>query len=191
MKALITSLLIVLLVGCEGTAPPARPGAVDGPCSYRSTGRPPVCAVSPAQLIVDGASLEARDIVLVLYYPGFGADVMFASREASDSQDLASAFVIEWPEAPSSFLPGKQEIAPGYYRLYGRFKRMQPLMVGEGMALPVVVAGGLYDLVQVQPVKTLAEIQRNCEKLPNCTMQYEHGVLPLPKLELAPVDMKP
>lgn len=181
----IVLLFVCSFVGCGNTGSSPEVNASD-PCAYRITGAPLSCEVSPTHLLVVGESMEGRDIAVVLYYPGFGSDLLFASREAAETHDLASGFVVEWPVLDAKLLDENRSLRPGYYRIRARFQRVSPLVVGEDVVMPVVVAGRLAGITELTRVRTVAEIRESCAKTPNCTMDYLHGIFPIPKLDPPP-----
>lgn len=86
-----SGLIALALAGCQGGGPAPVYSAEDI-CAYRMSGG--VCHVSPTQLLTAPEKLAGREVVVVLYYPGFGARVLFASRDAAQSNDLSSGFVV-------------------------------------------------------------------------------------------------
>ncbi|QHB72623.1 hypothetical protein [Stenotrophomonas sp. 364] len=150
-------------------------------CAYRMSGG--VCYVSPTQLLTAPEKLAGRDVVVVLYYPGFGARVLFASRDAAQSNDLSSGFVV--PDDDPAGGQGAQPTLdqPGYYRVLARFERSEPMIVGEGVTPLAVVAGRFDRIAQAQRMSSLDEIVEECNALGNCSMGYSHGLLPMPRLE--------
>lgn len=176
-------LLVVWLAGCTDRKPAPKAVARDI-CAGRTAAASWPCHVSPTLLLTDDGSLEQRDIAVTLYYPGFGSNIFYAGREAAEAQDLASGFLVEWPQVDAKLRDTDGNVRPGYYRLHARFSRIPPLAIGEGVVPPVVVAGRLQAVTQLTAVRTISEIRESCSKTPGCTMEYGEGVYPLPRLDL-------
>ncbi|MBJ7515006.1 MAG: hypothetical protein JHC82_01745 [Stenotrophomonas sp.] len=176
-------LLVVWLAGCRDREPAPKAVARDI-CAGRTTVASSSCHVSPTLLLMDDGQLEQRDIAVTLYYPGFGSNIFYAGREAAEAQDLASGFLVEWPQVDAKLRDADGNVRPGYYRLHARFSRIPPLAIGEGVVPPVVVAGRLQAVAQLTAVRTISEIRESCSKTPGCTMEYGEGVYPLPRLDL-------
>lgn len=125
----VSALIVLALAGCQ-RAEPVTVSGVEDVCAYRMSGG--VCHVSPTQLLTAPEKLAGRDVVVVLYYPGFGARVLFASRDAAQSNDLSSGFVV--PGEDRARGEGTQPTLdqPGYYRVLAHFERSKPVIVGEG-----------------------------------------------------------
>ncbi|MCF7752680.1 hypothetical protein KQ945_18115 [Bacillus subtilis subsp. subtilis] len=150
-------------------------------CAYRISGG--VRHVSPTQLLTAPERMAGRDVVVILYYPGFGARVLFASRDAAQSNDLSSGFVV-----PSDYRVGGEGgkstmDQPGYYRVLAQFERSEPVVFGEGIAPLEVVAGRFDRIAQARRISSLDEVVEECSALKNCSMGYSHGLLPMPRLE--------
>lgn len=75
-----SGLIALALAGCQGGGP-APVNSVEDVCAYRMSGG--VCHVSPTQLLTAPEKLAGREVVVVLYYPGFGARVLFAARSSA------------------------------------------------------------------------------------------------------------
>ncbi|MET0131735.1 MAG: hypothetical protein ABW207_13810 [Stenotrophomonas chelatiphaga] len=179
-------LLVVWIAGCteQESAPKAVAKDI---CAGRMAAASWPCHVSPTLLLTDDGSLEQRDIAVTLYYPGFGSNVFYAGREAAEAQDLASGFLVEWPQVDAKLRDADGTVRPGYYLLHARFSRIPPFEIGEGVVPPVVLAGSLQRVTQLTPVRTISEIRESCSKTPGCTMEYGEGVYPLPRLDLGVV----
>lgn len=173
----------VYLAGCTDREPAAKAVARDI-CADRTTVASSSCHVSPTLLLMDAGQLEQRDIAVTLYYPGFGSNIFYAGREAAEAQDLASGFLVEWPQVDAKLRDADGTVRPGYYRLHARFSRIPPLEIGECVVPPVVVAGRLRGVTQLTPVRTVSEIREDCSRTPGCTMEYGEGVYPLPRLDV-------
>lgn len=176
----VSALIVLALAGCQ-RAEPVTVSGVEDICAYRMSGG--VCHVSPTQLLSAPEKLAGREIVVVLYYPGFEARVLFASRDAAQSNDLSSGFVV--PGNDRARGEGTQPMLEqaGYYRVLAHFERSKPVIVGEGVAPLAVVAGRFNRIAQARRMSSLDEIVEECNALGNCSMGYVQGVLPMPRLE--------
>lgn len=176
----VSALIVLALAGCQRAEPVTVSGAEDI-CAYRMSGG--VCHVSPTQLLTAPEKLAGRDVVVVLYYPGFGARVLFASRDAAQSNDLSSGFVVpgDDPAGGQGAQPTLDQ--PGYYRMLAHFERSKPVIVGEGVTPLAVVAGRFDRIAQARRISSLDEVVEECSALENCSMGYSHGLLPMPRLE--------
>lgn len=157
---------------------------VPGPCAVKTNGSPSSCEVSAPQLLASGQDLNGNIVSVTLYYPGFNANILFSGRESADIHDLSSAFVFDrHGQVGERNLDDGSELSPGYYRVRGRFQQVEPLTVGEGVVMPLVVAGRLEDITQLEKIRTVTEIQGECAGIPGCKMNYLHGFYPIPMLE--------
>ncbi len=175
-----SGLIALALAGCQGGGP-APVNSAEDICAYRMSGG--VCHVSPTQLLTAPEKLAGREVVVVLYYPGFGARVLFASRDAAQSNDLSSGFVVpgDDPAGGQGAQPTLDQ--PGYYRVLAHFERSRPVIVGEGVTPLAVVAGRFDRIAQARRMSSLEEVVEECRALENCSMGYAHGLLPMPRLE--------
>lgn len=175
-----SGLIFLALAGCQ-RAEPVTVSGVEDVCAYRMSGG--VCHVSPTQLLTLPEKLAGRDVVVVLYYPGFEARVLFASRDAAQSNDLSSGFVVpgDDPAGGQGAQPTLDQ--PGYYRMLAHFERTKPVIVGEGVTPLAVVAGRFDRIAQARRISSLDEVVEECSALENCSMGYSHGLLPMPRLE--------
>jgi len=154
-----------------------------GPCFTDAEGSSASCSVSAMHLVAAGGSFEAKVVLVSLYYPGYGSSLMFASQEAAEIHDVSAAFVFDPSTTITSRGPASgSRLTPGYYRVRARFHQIEPLTVGEGVVVPLVVAGSLVDITSLERIRTVSETRENCVKLPGCRMNYLHGFYPIPTL---------
>lgn len=173
--------LTIFLAACHAQ-PASERGASAGACSYGMVGG--VCRTSATRLLVLTEVFSGQDIEVILYYPGYGAGVLFASREAAQSSDLASGFTFPVSLVGTSSKQRGVFDRPGYYKVVGRFERSMPVVVGEGIAAPEVVGGHFESFSRLQRVVSLDEIVAECGGMKGCRMTYAGGVLPMPKVDV-------
>lgn len=143
------------------------------------------CHVSLVQLLQTPEAFEGRAVAVVIFYPGDGARSLFATRDAADANDLASALLIDSTQVEGDY-PVKDELrSAGFYRVHGTFKRSQPVVVGEGVVVPFVVGGRLSDLNGIEQLRTLTQMREHCAERPHCRMGYMGGILPMPRIGTA------
>lgn len=176
----VSGFIVLALAGCQRAEPVVVTGAEDV-CAYRMSGG--VCHVSPTQLLTSPEKMAGRDVIVVLYYPGFEARVLFASRDAAQSNDLSSGFVVPGDDRASGEGAQSTLDQPGYYRVLAHFERSKPVIVGEGGAPSVVVAGRFERNVEARRISSLDEVVEECSALGNCSMGYSQGLLPMPRLD--------
>lgn len=176
----------LVLTACTGEDHPADSKLPD-PCVIKTNGSPPSCEVSAQHLLSAGQEFAGKIVSVSLYYPGYNASLLFSGEESAEIHDLSSAFVFD----PMSLRGGGRsedgpELAPGYYRVRARFQQVGPLTVGEGVVMPLVVAGRLIDITQLEKIRTVREIREECTSIPGCKMNYLHGFYPIPTLREPP-----
>ncbi|EPG2417331.1 hypothetical protein QEK82_002287 [Stenotrophomonas maltophilia] len=172
--------LTIVLAACHARPAPTNGASADA-CSHGMVGG--VCRVSATKLLVLAETFAGQDVEVVLYYPGYGAGVLFASWEAAQSSDLASGFTFPLSPDGSSFRQLDVFDRPGYYKVVGRFERSMPIAVGDDIAAPEVVGGHFEGFSRIQRVVSLDEIVKECGGMKGCRMSYSRGVLPMPKLD--------
>lgn len=174
--------LVLALAAC--TAKERHPHRnLAGPCVTEVDGASASCSVSAMHLVVTGADWEGKVVLVSLYYPGYDSSLMFASQEAADIHDVSAAFVFDRSaKITSKGSMSGSSLSPGYYRVRARFHQIEPLIVGEGVVVPLVVAGSLVDITSLERIRTVNETRANCAKLPGCKMNYLHGFYPIPTL---------
>ena len=185
MRAVLSMLAAAALIstmGCGGrNGSMANP--VSNPCEYRMAAG--ACHVSLVQLLQTPEAFEGRAVAVVIFYPGDGARSLFATRDAADANDLASALLIDNTQVEGDY-PVKDELREaGFYRVHGTFKRSQPVVVGEGVVVPFVVGGRLSDLNGIEQLRTLTQMREHCAERPHCRMEYMGGILPMPRIGTA------
>lgn len=181
MKFVIATLLLGVLIGPGCTSNKERPRSVIDVCSSRMSGLPAACQVSPTHLLVAAEALENREIGVVLFYPGHGAKVLFTGQEAAEANDLASALLIDDSYKGDGGVRREILSEPGYYKVQGVFRRIEPLIIGEGVVPPAIVAGAFINFREVRRIRTLTSMERECRN-ERCTIEYMGGVEPMPRL---------
>jgi len=176
----------LVLTACTGGDHPADAKLID-PCAIKTNGAPPSCEVSAQHLLSAGQEFAGKIVSVSLYYPGYNASLLFSGEESAEIHDLSSAFVFD----PTSLRGGSRledgpELAPGYYRVRARYQQVEPLTVGEGVVMPLVVAGRLIDITQLEKIRAVREIREECTQIPGCKMNYLHGFYPIPTLREPP-----
>lgn len=168
-------LLCGVLIACKGSRHDnVAAGAVDR-CAHRmSVG---ACVVSAVELFSAPDAFEGRSVSVVLFYPGHGARVLFASHDSAEINDLASAIVF-------SRVADEQEplLEAGYYRVEAIFQRSPKIAVGDGVVPEHVVAGRFADLENVERLRTLTGMREFCATYKDCSISYSDGVLPIPRI---------
>lgn len=94
MRGRVWIMAVVLcgvLIACKGSSHDNVAAAPVDRCAHRmSVG---ACVVSAVELFSAPDAFEGRSVSVVLFYPGHGAKVLFASRDSAEINDLASAIV--------------------------------------------------------------------------------------------------
>lgn len=182
-KNLLLICFVVIVASCKAVDHPSDAKAPD-PCAIKTNGAPSSCEVSAPHLLASGQDFDGKTVSVTLYYPGYNASLLFSGEESADIHDLSSAFVFDrHRQVGERNLDDSPELSPGYYRVRGRFQQVEPLTVGEGVVMPLVVAGRLTEITQLEKIRTVREIQKECADIPGCKMNYLHGFYPIPTLE--------
>lgn len=170
---------LILTMGCNG-GDGVTANRIPNPCEYRMAAG--VCQVSSAQLLQAPETFEGRAVAVVIFYPGDGSRAVFATRDAAEVNDLASALVVDGTHVEGDY-PQQDELRKaGFYRIQGTFQRSPPIVVGEGVVAPFVVGGRLSDLSGIEQLRTLTQMHEGCAERPDCTMEYMDGILPIPRV---------
>lgn len=177
MRGRVWIMAVVLcgvLIACKGSSHHNVAAAPVDRCAHRmSVG---ACVVSAVELFSAPDAFEGRSVSVVLFYPGHGAKVLFASHDSAEINDLASAIVF-------SRVADEQEplFEAGYYRVEAIFQRSPKIVVGDGVVPEHVVAGRFADLENVERLRTLTGMREFCAEYKDCSISYSDGVLPIPR----------
>lgn len=176
MKNVPLLLMSILFAGCVSDRP--EPESAAQPCT-NGTAQAGICRISPVELLLSPHTLQGRVVSVVLYHPGYGARMLFASRDAADANDLVSGFAFDEPTTANSAATAR---TPGFYSVTARFERAAPVVLEEGVAPPLVLGGRLAEVQSLTRITSIAEIVAECERREGCVMHYDRGLLPLPTL---------
>ena len=178
MRGRVWIMAVVLcgvLIACKGSRHDNVAAVSVDRCAHRmSVG---ACVVSAIELFSAPDAFEGRSVSVVLFYPGYGAKVLFASHDSAEINDLASAIVF-------SRAADEQEplLEAGYYRVKATFQRSPKIVVGDGVVPEHVVAARFADLENVERLRTLTGMREFCAEYKDCSISYSDGVLPIPRI---------
>lgn len=176
---LMACVVVCTVTACSRAADSSSPPA--SICAERMGGDRHACLVTPVHLLLMGEALDGRDVEVILYYPGHGAGLLFAGRDAADANDLTAAILLpEQPADGAAPLRAAQAVA-GYYRITGTFQHALSFVPGEGVVPAAVVAGRFSVIRNVVAVRTLSSMLEECLH-EACEVRYQSGVTPLPSV---------